>query len=397
MNQLLQRMNIAVRFSEAQPEAYNTMFLIEQLKLLDRILKEEKYYASTFYIPGEIAALFDIPVLYMERIAGFAAANRLIKGLSTRRIKLGMPICGCTYQLIFECLIDEGIIPPPSGFIMASFACDDAYMYCMAASSKYSVPVYFVDVMRVEDEESIQYLGIQFKNLYKKLKSNVRQVRQIDEVVNLSNATINLKNKIDRLRIEYPGIMESSDSFKLFTLYNDLGRSYALNIIDEMHSTLEKRVVGYQPIKCLKLLWIGVIPLFNNGILKKTEKRYSCRIVYEDLFNFGNCIISANDFFVDLSRRIISSQFFSVNKRVSEIIRYIKDIKVDGVICFSQRNCRFLPPMLPILRMRLEDLGVPIVEICGDAIDPDYFEESHYWDNIDIFFEMVDRRGRMCI
>lgn len=391
LNELQIKMDIAERFSRGRNEPYHAVFLREQLKLLEYILGGGEYYVATYYVPGELVSVFDIPVLYLERMSGFAAANKIIKDLSIKRMMLEMPSCGCSYQLIFESMIEEGILPPPSGFIATSYACDDAWMYCRRTAKKHNVDFYFIDTVQ-DLEEALVHTSSQLKELYEKLAKKHKVKRTIKEIVGDSNDAIRIKTNIDKLRIKYPGIVDSIDSFKLFTLYNDLGKDTCVSIFKNFYEKILEDTKNYEKIECPKIIWLGVIPLFKNRFIKDIEKKYNCRIVYEDLFDYQENYLSEDSFFIDISKRIMSSIFFTVDKRVNSLLSCIKKFKPHGIIHFSQKNCKFLPSIVPVLRNKLSDIGIPIVEIHGDAVDSHGFSESSCYRSLEPFFEMVQRR-----
>ncbi|MCC5466510.1 2-hydroxyacyl-CoA dehydratase family protein [Pelosinus baikalensis] len=390
MNQLRHRMDLARRFHDAKLESYMGKFLKEQINSFDHIQDGKPYLAATFYVPGEIIALFDAEVVFIERMAGFAAANRIISASGVMSLLSGMPACGCSYQALFHSLLADKIIPIPSGFVASSFACDDAWMYCRAAAAKYKIPFYFVDIVQTVEESTVRCAAVQLKAFYKELEGKYRVISSLGEVIAASNKAMAIKEEIDNLRISYPGIMDSMESFKLFTLYNDFGKLPTLQILQDLKSSIQERVKDYKIEKIPRLLWLGMIPLYRNSLLRDMEKRYQCRVVFEELFDFTHQYLTYERFFEDLAKRIVSSPFFSVENRINNILHYVRTLKIDGVVHFSQRNCRFLPPAVPLLRSSLENAGIPFVEMQGDAIYPEYFNETAFWEHLDSFFEMVD-------
>lgn len=392
-NPLYHKMDLAARFAEGYKVDYLALFLRHQLEVLERIDAGEDYLAATYYVPGELLASFDVPVLFLERTSGFAAANGLIDNPGLKARQYRMPSCGCSYQMLMECLFNENILPPPKGFIAASYSCDDAWMYCRMASLRYGVPFYLVDIAHgAREAASVNYLENQLSGIYDALASQYPTARTRDEVVRASNEAIGLKHDIDALRTGYPGILESAEGFKIFTLYNDLGRDYALKVLDSLYQTLRKRTPDYSLPDGPRLIWLGVIPLYHNNLIKEIEKKYSCRIMYEELFEFGEDYITEEDFFRGLSRRIVNSIFFSPEQRLNAILGYIGSMRIDGIIHFSQNNCRFLPPGFSLLQRKLAEHGIPTVDIGGDVVYRDGFDAARCWDRMDVLFEQVRHR-----
>lgn len=392
MNSLQHRMDLASRLHEARSEKYMAKFIKNQLLVLNEIVNGKPYTASTFFVPGELLALFDMETIFIERMAGFAAASNILSKATTLDIYSDLPACGCSYQKIFNELIDKQIIPTPSSLVASSFACDDAWMFCKALSIKHNKPFYLIDTLETSEEGGLMYIASQLEELYYELKSRFKEKMSINEIVEISNNTMELKEEIDSLRIQYPGILSSTDALKLFTLYNDLGRTSAQEVLKELKVALRNNLADYKAKTVPKILWLGVIPLYYNRLITDIENKYGCCIVFEELFDFTHQYLTPEYFFNDLAKRITSSMFYSAESRIETILRYVEATKTEGIIHFSQRNCRFLPPMVPVLRRKFEERKVPFVEIQGDAIVPNYFNKNRCFNQLDVFFEMIQRR-----
>lgn len=393
MNKLLTYMNLASRYAEGLGELPIAIYLREQHRILERVINGEEYIAATYYVPNEILSQFDIPVLYIERISGFGAANKLLGNIDIKRQYLGMPSCSCTYQIYYEGLIDECYIPHPSRIIASSFACDDAWWYCNKMSQRYKTDIYLIDVFRSNSEEAELYISKQLYELDSILKINYKTVRSLDSIIEQSNEGLEIKAKIDSVRKNNPGILDSNTALKLFPLYNDLGKPYANEIMQTLYDLLLIKAAHYEPENKIRLIWLGMIPLYYNNLIKDIEERYNCRIVYEELFQYPNKHIDKRNIYHSISKRIMNTHFFTMQQRMRDIIEYIDTYNVDGIIHFSQKNCRFLPPMLPLVYSELSEYKIPIVDINGDVADPSGFSDT-IWDKLDAFFEILNRRKK---
>lgn len=110
------------------------------------------------------------------------------------------------------------------------------------------------------------------------------------------------------------------------------------------------------------------------------------------MFDFGNIKLVHDTFFENLAQRIMCSRFFSLESRIEAMFNNIRDFRVKGIIHFSQRNCKFLPPMVPYIRKKVEEEKIPFVEINGDVVDPEYFDEEKAWKQMSSFYEQIHRR-----
>ena len=75
------------------------------------------------------------------------------------------------------------------------------------------------------------------------------------------------------------------------------------------------------------------------------------------------------------------------------IFKNARNLKVQGIIHFSHRNCRFLPPLVPHIRKKAEEEKIPFVELQGDVIDSMYFNELEMWEQLEPFYEQLQGRS----
>jgi len=389
MNNFLSKLDLAVRYHESIGERHMAYYLRNQLDLLRNITEQKKdYIVVSYYVPGELLELINVEVVYMERLAGLAAAWHIFNKPVSMATAKGFPICSCSYQALFNLLIEEEVIPKPVGFIALSYACDDAWTYCKTAAEKYNIPFYYIDVPKVSSNGQQRYLTKQLGDLYRQIKTSFPGKTSIEDVIAASNEAQDIKSEIDVLRLKCPNNI--LDYFKLFPLYNDLGKKSTVDILKLYKDKLERDITSDYSKAVPRILWLGIVPLYKNSIISDIEKKLKCKVVCEEMFDFGGVKLTYNDFFENLARRIMCSRFFSLESRIEAMLINIKEFEINGIIHFSQRNCRFLPSMVPQLMSKAEEKRIPFIEINGDVVDSDYFDEKRAWEQLECFSRQID-------
>ena len=393
MGGFLYKLDLAIRYHESIGEKHMVYYLRNQYDVFKDITEHNKeYLVASYYVPSELLELFDVQTVYIERFAGLAAAWRLYEKPATQAEAQGFPSGRCSYQALFHLLIESGIIPKPVGFAAMSYACRDAWTYCRDTAEQYKLPFYFIDIPKITEKDQLTYLAKQLEELYERLKTTFPLKTSIEEVVAASNEALEIKHEIDAFRIKNPESVNIIDLFKLFPLYNDLGKKSTVQILKAFKDKLEKDSIQANKKNVAKIIWLGIVPLYKNSLLKDIENKLDCRIVGEEMFDFGMMKLSKETFFEDLARRIISSRFFTWESRMEAIFKSVMDFEVKGIVHFSHRNCSFLPPLVPHIKKKAEEEKIPFVEIQGDVVDPAYFNEQQMWEQLDSFFEQIHGR-----
>lgn len=388
MNKLIYNMDLGARFAMGHGDISLSRFLTNQLQTVITCLETKHYVASTFYIPREILEQYDVPVIYLERLVGYVAACKILK--VEHSDKSIIPSEGCSYQKMFFQLLKDNLFPVPELIISSNFPCDDANIFATSLSKQYHIPKFEIEIIRNREEWNTNYIAEQYQKLnsFLALRYNKRNVYK--EIVQQSNLANQRKKRIDYLRFKYPGILRTSEAFKIFTIFNDIGTINASSVLKSLLEELERRVENYKEIKNKKIFWLGIIPLYHNSLLDEIEKKYNCTFLFEELFYFSDILLSEKYIYQDLAKRIQDTIFFTTESRINFLNRIIDEFKIDGVIHFSHQNCRFLPPIVPIIRKNLLMKSVPFVELNADAVIPTLYNKERNEQNLEVFFEMIN-------
>lgn len=82
MDNLLHRLNLSVRLLKGEGKHTLAQYIAGQLETLQRIQEGAPYLLCTYYVPPELLLLYDVEVLYIERIVGLTVSTGLLDGLS---------------------------------------------------------------------------------------------------------------------------------------------------------------------------------------------------------------------------------------------------------------------------------------------------------------------------
>ncbi|MFQ9799343.1 MAG: hypothetical protein ACLR23_10855 [Clostridia bacterium] len=69
----------------------------------------------------------------------------------------------------------------------------------------------------------------------------------------------------------------------LFTIENDFGLPSAVTVLQELLRNVRSRVPLYQE-PAYKILWMGLVPLYDSSFLKKVEQTVGGSIVMEEMW-----------------------------------------------------------------------------------------------------------------
>lgn len=355
------RLQRLVYLLEHSGKPYLHAYMASQVERLKRILSGHPYVLCTYYVPSELTCLYDVEFLYVDRTVGLAVAAGLLPSSDQN---LG-PIC--SYQQAFFDLLQCGILPLPVLMLGLDYPCADALRLMEAVQRRWHIPL-----VRLTSKCLRQDLK-QTANLLSQRFGQCENTQRVARQYNEANA---YKRSIDRLRIEFPGIADSADMLKLFTVENDFGSIVAVEILRALHEALAQRVKAWEPPREHPLLWLGLVPLRDINLFSRLPQETGFRVVFEEMWMIERPDCGQDDFFSGMAQRVQSSLFYHRAVRARRLVRRAKEVSAAAAVHFSQQCCSFLPPAAPELRRQFERAGIPWVSASADVVRSSRFDLS---------------------
>lgn len=206
-----------------------------------------------------------------------------------------------------------------------------------------------------------------FQHVVQSLSAQLGYRESLPHVLALSAQATALKKEVDTYRRRYPGIIESEDCMNLFTIENDFGLPSAVTVLQELLRNVRSRVPLYQE-PAYKILWMGLVPLYDSSFLKKVEQTVGGSIVMEEMWLYDHRPIGYQHFYDDLAHRIRQSFFYSLGRRQNVIHKTAERMKVSAVVNFLQHQCSFLPRTAKSFSERFVQANIPYVVLGCDVI-----------------------------
>ena len=349
---------------ENSHKPYLAQYIGSQLKTLRRIQEGAPYLLCTYYFPPELLQLFDIEALYIERIVGLTVSTGLYTESSD-----ALPETICSYQSAFASLVERKILPKPRCLLAMEFPCPDAVRLMEYLQETYQIPL--VRITRENMRQDLQR-AVDF------LHSHYERSRSESEVSRLFNRANEYKRKIDEMRMRYPGIADSTDMLALFTVENDFGGQTAVDVLEGYYACLRQRAATWRPSGNHRIIWMGLIPLYDNHILEWLENRLPIRFVWEEMWMFDhpNCPSPelspgryvASVFYAHLEDRLKGSLFYRPDSRRRRLLDIAEKLHVRMGIDLLQENCSFLPPAVAALRSGFEKKRIAFRTAACDVV-----------------------------
>ena len=354
-----------------------------------------KYIATSMFLPTELIAAMDYPFIPYEPLAVSIGMMDFNKGLierSERRFE-GMQLCSPIEVMIG--MIEEEMIPPPGAVILSSYMCDDAQKMYELIARRYNCQSFFLDIPFNGNEMSIRYIEEQLKSLVGFLgeyTGRKMESESLKKAIKYSNEANDLRYKILDMRAKHQ-LTEVSDVFPLYPLFTKFGRKEPLEILEALYAEMSEIIERGRQFKPKhRILWLGMIPLLHNRLIKTIERTYDAGIALEEnsIFSLWNNI-DIDHPYADLAKKCVAYHpLGTVNRRVEAVNIFCDMFHVDGVIHFSHLGCRAYNGGVTFIANEMKRRGIPFVELNGDIIDRRNFNEGSLGLRLESFFDIID-------
>jgi benzoyl-CoA reductase/2-hydroxyglutaryl-CoA dehydratase subunit BcrC/BadD/HgdB len=404
--------------------------------------EEGKPIAYTFIVCGydEIIRAMDIVPVWTENYAGICGAKRDAQRFLERAEAENFSRSLCTYALCglgFDAWREElGEMPPepPWGgqarpdMMLGSgqILCDPRNKWYQAAQHYMpDVPIYDVgmpwplyeddyDYRDVQDYY-VKYIVAELKGLVKFLEKHTGKKmdwERLAELVDLSDRTWNLIWEAYDLRKAVPTPMGTGDAMNtmvpmVFMMGTQEAYDYYKDLYDELKQKIARKE-GVIPDEKYRLIWGGGLPswfalsdfnYFNSkGAVFPVETTY--RMV-EAIYNFDIDLSKITDPLEHIAWRWIKFWTYwhdRARKRpgshpeVEQLIKYIEDYKIDGIVMHEAFSCRSWHPgliwKLNLLKKVYKDIPSLVLE--SDIVDISSYNEADTKARIDAFIDTLE-------
>src|SRR3990167_784303 len=353
--------------------------------------------------PPEILHAMDIPFIMPEHYSSVLAAKQQVTPYLEISDQCGYPMEACSYHraLLGVCLSGEEMIFPPPDFIFATNFCDPSYKALLQIVEQYKVPYYLMDIPFCESEEAteeaVEYCRSQleeFIDLASKVTGKSYDAQRLYSTCEWANGCYNLWVEINELRKRIPCPMGVVDEMgDIFPMMQLAGTKEAVAIYEMLLAEVKERVAQGEGIveeEKHRLIWVGSNPIYDNGILDCFEE-YGAALVKSDMDCTYTMKIDLEDLLKSLAQKMISNYWTgSIKKRIKIIKDLIRDYQAQGLVMFSQRNCRSFSVGHKAVKDAIQDeFGIPVLNLEGDMIDLRGYNAQELRSKIEEFIEIL--------
>jgi len=350
---------------------------------------------SNLFMPSELFWALGITPFFPEAWTGLAASMGLSAVGLTQSAAVGYPVDLCTVHRSGAGLHQAGLFPRADAYVSTSNTCDVAGQVLANFAHTESRPFFFLDVPQTEDEAAVDYVAAQLQQLVDQWTATLGVTYDPDrmrQTIRLSNQARALALEVEHLREAEPTPLRGSgmlDQLAMLTSMpgHPVGVTYYQALLDYAKSRLAN---PEQPTQKTRLYWMHLMPYFQSELLAHLEDDLGAAIVAEEISHVWWDELDEVQPLRALARKMLGLYFNGpIERRVNQAVTQIARYRCRGAVHFSHWGCRQSAGALHVVRAQLRKIGVPLLVLDGDCIDPENLQLGPLRTRVDAFMEML--------
>jgi benzoyl-CoA reductase/2-hydroxyglutaryl-CoA dehydratase subunit BcrC/BadD/HgdB len=336
----------------------------------------------------------------------YAAVDLVARGGAAQSLaasnRLGYPVDTCSAHRVALGAQALGLFPPADLLISTTHFCDGKPKCNEIFKEEYHVPFYLVDVPLEKDERALDYVESQLRHVFSalcRLTGREENESVLVEPIRNYNRVLSLMMEINRLRCQKPAPYLPANRGLTMSMLGSrlLGRPELISIYEQFLRELRRapREDGPDGGERVRLLWLLASPVYPTNIFD-TLSEFGARIVAEEFTFELMHPLSEEKPLRSIAEWILDSRFIRpVEERINNILKWVDDYQVDGVVSFTHLPCRQGNGALSLIKQALNEKGVVLMNLEGDICDPTMFSPTRMRREIENYVQILLDRGRM--
>lgn len=364
------------------------------------------FIANSYANAPEIFTAMDLPWYSLSQLPIMPTSEPYILHDIDEAESAGLGNDMCTLIRLGIQNVEAGRVPVPTAFVGLLSPCDGSDMLhqAIAHNREWSrVPTFCTDPPYLENDRGIQFFAGQLRemaNFLCKHTGATLEMTRLREAVEESNKQYSLWIEYNELRRAVPCPHSAAKGAQACNVAQNfmVGEPRGTEWFERLIAITEKKVSegkGSIPDERIRMFWFDIRPIWFPELTEWLKQEWGVCIVM-DMTGYAPYTSidtsSEESIFKGLAKRnlydvpMIRHVHGTADNFVNDIVRVVKDYKIDCVIWPAHMGHKDGAASLGIMRVTCRNLGVPFLYIGLDLFDRRYTTLEEVKDKFSKFF-----------
>lgn len=386
----------AIQSGNASPRKH---YALEVARLGKRLYSgQDKVAWCGITAPFDLLSAMGITSCFVEFIGAMLASTGTVGTFLEETDHMGYSSDACSYHRAVSGAAIKGLMPEPAFLIGTTNPCSGGLAVLENLAGQFRKKMFVLHIPQDESGENVAYLAAQMRDMAGFISDmtgvSLDPVR-LKEVIGYTNEARGIMKEVYDLAKTVPSPVTNRDLSNFgIVMALFLGTEASVTIAEAFRDEFSRRIrenAANGSDEKFRLLWIQNRVQFKNPIEKYLSDRCQATIVIDELNDITWEPIDTDNIFEGLARRSISIPFNgTIQNRVEHLQRLALEYKVDGAINPCNWGCRQGTGARGLIDKGLGAVGVPVLNLEVDCIDPRKFAEGQLHTRIEAFAEMME-------
>ena len=358
--------------------------------IIQSLSEPENAAMVSIFVPGELVMAAGLTPYSVEAMSCFMAGTKCEQTFLRKTEEEGFPETMCSYHRVFLGASLAGLVPAPKCMVYTNLACDGNMMTFPYLKQKQELSGFYIDVPYEKNEDSIQYVAEQLRELKKYLEDMTgKQITEeaVKKAVDNSNQAADYYAAQLALRREHdPVTTLTNEVYALFMCHLMAGTKESVEYTRLLLEDVKQAKKGEGP----HVLWMHMMPFLQAPV--------------KELFNYnGQMHIRTCDFVADgfqrahhedpyeaMAEKMVNCIYNgSVTLRIEKAKKLARLTDADGSILFAHWGCKGTIGASTLIKRELENDGIPTMVLDGDGCNPANTSDGQVSTRLQAFMEML--------
>ena len=347
--------------------------------------------------PFDLLHAMGVDSCFVEFVGAVLASTGGVEPFLEEAEAAGYATDSCSYHRAVTGAALQGLMPVPDFLIATSSPCSGGLAVLENLAALFERDLFVIQVPPFASEASVAWLADQLRDMARFVADHTG--RELDE--ERLSAAIDATNRARALMVELyeiaravPSPARPRDLVNLGIVFALLmGTEHGVEVAriyrDELKARADAGVAG-TPGEAVRLLWMQNRIQFKHPLERLLSDELGAAVVVDELNDVLWDPIDPDRPFEGMARRILSIPLVaSARERIDNMKRLAREYRVDGVLNPCQWGCRQGAGIRGLVESGMGDVGVPVLNLEVDCVDPRSFAEGQLRTRLEAFVEML--------
>jgi benzoyl-CoA reductase/2-hydroxyglutaryl-CoA dehydratase subunit BcrC/BadD/HgdB len=377
------------------------IYALEVARIGSRLYSSDRAMAWCGIVaPFDLLSAMNVTSCFVEFIGAMLASTGMAANFAEAAEHAGYAADICGYHRTVMGAALNGMMPEPDFLIATTCPCSGGVAVMENLARLFKKDLFVLNIPQEQTKNSVDYLANQIRKMADFISGHTGEpldMERLSQSIEKTNQARNIMKEAFQLAAHVPSPVESRALANFgvvmaLLLGTDAAIEVARAYRDAYEATVKKQAGGNGNEK-LRLLWIQNRIQYKNPLLDILEKEYGAKVVVDELNDITWDSIDPQNPFEGLALRAISIPFNGeASRRIAHLQRLARQYKIHGAINPCNWGCRQGTGARGIVAEGLKEIGVPVLNLEVDCVDPRTFAEGQLKTRLEAFIEMLADR-----